>query len=106
MSDIDWSGFAAEVEARLDARDLSYGRAVERWPELNRAMLSRAVNGRRLSVENYLLICVLLRIPVTRYWRRHAVKRVRGPTVRSIVKRLRKQPVTARVCRETAEIAT
>jgi len=104
MADIDWRGFAAAVSDRLDRERLSVRGAVARWPETNVALWSRARRGQQpLSAENYLLVCRVLDIQPWRFWRatpKPARRKTPRAEIRSILKSMRKQAVTARVSRE------
>lgn len=105
MAEIDWRGFADAVTARLDGEQLSVRGAVARWPETNIALWSRARRGQQpLSAENYLLVCRLLDIGPWKFWRgnpRPARRKPARAALRSILKSMRKQAVTAQASRET-----
>ncbi|QPC87398.1 hypothetical protein GA830_12095 [Mesorhizobium sp. NBSH29] len=98
MAEIRWNLFADAVDKRLAVLCYSFTRAVVEWPELNKAMLSRACNAKPLSAANYLLICHLLRLDPHRYFKRDKRRRV---TRRVIAKTLTEQPVTVSGARET-----
>lgn len=57
MAEIDWPRFGQAFAARLDALGYSFDRAVEKWPQTDKAMLSRACRGVTLSAGNLLLLC-------------------------------------------------
>lgn len=60
MADIDRAGFAEDVRAALKARNWSFAAACAACPGLDKAMLSRAVNGAVLSAANHLWLCAAL----------------------------------------------
>ena len=60
MADIDRAGFAEDVRAALAARGWSFSAACAACPGLDKAMLSRAVNGHVLSAANHLWLCAAL----------------------------------------------
>lgn len=62
MAEIDWLRFACRVEVELCERSLSYDAAVEKWPSLNKGLLSRACNAKPLSAGNYQHLCALLNL--------------------------------------------
>lgn len=110
MADIDRSGFAADVAAVLKARGWSYGAACAACPGLDKAMLSRAVNGAVLSAANHLALCAALGLdPLARLVARPspaAAARMRadnaalGRRLKSL-KEVLEQAVTRDVPRET-----
>ena len=57
MAEIDFEQFGQAFRARLDALGYSRARAERQWPATDKAMLSRAANGKTLSAGNYLLLC-------------------------------------------------
>jgi hypothetical protein len=57
MAELDLARFAGDLAEQLRACGISYSQAVERWPETDRAMLSRAINRKPLSAANFLLLC-------------------------------------------------
>jgi hypothetical protein len=57
MARFDFSAFGAALAERLHEIGYSLDRAVEQWPETNKAMLSRARNGETLSVDSVMTIC-------------------------------------------------
>lgn len=71
MADINWNDFAAQVSAKMAGR--SFNDMVAAHPELNKAMLSRAINGHVISAANLLLICDVLRLEPFEFLRRDAV---------------------------------
>ncbi|MFC6491156.1 hypothetical protein [Nitratireductor sp. GCM10026969] len=100
MADIDHAAFAAAVTRVLCRAGLSYGKAVETWPELDKAMLSRACSEQRLSAANFLLVCKFMGLDPFAFLIRDKHRRVR---MRDIAKRLSDQPVTQSSTRETRE---
>ncbi|RWE75267.1 hypothetical protein [Mesorhizobium sp.] len=56
----DRERFAASVRRRLDG--ISGRRAVEAWPTLNTAMISRARRGENLTIGSFLVVCKALRL--------------------------------------------
>ncbi|MDZ5697825.1 hypothetical protein [Chelativorans sp. M5D2P16] len=100
MVDIDHAAFARAVRAKLKRRGLSFDRAVDRWPALDKAMLSRACTEKRLSAGNFLLLCEALKLDPYRFLMREKGKRLR---MRDIAKRLSSQSVTQVDKRETRE---
>lgn len=57
MAELDLSRFADALADRLRTCGYSYSQAVEHWPDADRTMLSRAINGKPLSAGNFLLLC-------------------------------------------------
>jgi hypothetical protein len=98
VAEIDWRAFGARVAERLEGEGLSYRGAVERWPCLDKSMLSRAVNGRPLSAANYMVVCTALGIDPNAFLIAARKPRV---TRRAIRETLEKQAVAVRVSRET-----
>ncbi|RWP64896.1 hypothetical protein [Mesorhizobium sp.] len=97
MADIAFDRFASAFQARLDELHYSLRVAEEKWPDTDRAMLSRAVNGKTLSAGNYLLLCNYAGLdPYTWFEPR--------PHRRVTLKSIREQLVTAPVTRETEGI--
>lgn len=96
MADIDRIRFGDDLQKRLDEIGYSLRRAEQQWPETDRAMLSRAVNGKPLAAGNYLLLCQMAGLDPYRYLKREPQRRV---TMKSIVKHM----VTAPVLRETGD---
>ncbi len=96
MAEIERKQFAAALVARLRELGYSYGKAVEMWPALNRAMLSRACNGMELSAANYLLVCEMAGLDPYCFL-------MREKQVRHTLKSILNQPVTAGVSREARE---
>lgn len=94
MADLRFDAFAAAFHARLDALGYSLRRAEEKWPLTDRAMLSRAINGKALSAANFLLLCEMAGLDPYAF-----VERGKQPrhTLKSIVG----QMVTPSVARET-----
>lgn len=95
MAEIDRLTFAVAVASALGEAGLSYTQAVALSPELDKAMLSRAVNGKALSAANYLVLCRALRLDPWNF----VVSKGRRLTMKSLVK----QAVTAGASRETRE---
>ncbi|RWM19645.1 MAG: hypothetical protein EOR72_00125 [Mesorhizobium sp.] len=56
----DRERFAASVRRRLEG--ISGRRAVEAWPTLNTAMISRAKRGENLTIGSFLVVCRALRL--------------------------------------------
>lgn len=100
MAEIDRMRFAADVIAVLDREGLSYTAAIERHPDLDRSMLSRACNGKPLSAANFLLVCWALQLDPFGYL---AHPRKIRTTLRAILKRAEKQAVAVGVTHETGE---
>ena len=60
---INWRKFGSMVAARIDL--LGYGlRELSGITGIDKATLSRAQNGKRLTAENYLWVCSELSLPV------------------------------------------
>ncbi|MBZ9985689.1 hypothetical protein LB572_01115 [Mesorhizobium sp. BH1-1-5] len=57
MAEIAFHRFADAFQQRLDQLGYSLRKAEDIWPETDRAMLSRAINGKTLSAGNFLLLC-------------------------------------------------
>ncbi|MER9901628.1 hypothetical protein [Mesorhizobium sp. M0130] len=57
MADVAFRKFADAFQQRLDTLGYSLRIAEQKWPDTDRAMLSRAINGKTLSAGNYLLLC-------------------------------------------------
>lgn len=93
MAEIDREKFAHALADRLHALGYSYAAAVDKWPETNRAMLSRACNAHELSAGNYLLICEMAGLDPYLYLRR-------AKAIRHTLKSILNQTVTAGVSRE------
>lgn len=98
MPDIDRERFGRDVGRALARRFPSYGAAVRAWPELNKALLSRAVNGERLSPGNLLAICERLSLDPFAYL---IGEKRRRRTLADIRNDLEKQRVTDDAPRET-----
>jgi len=96
MADIDRASFGLVVNEWLRKQGLSYRSASSEWPELNPAMLSRAVNGDVLSAANMLLICDLMGVDPFLFLHRD----VRPAAGRSPPVVFQKQPVTEIAPRE------
>ncbi|WP_274426769.1 hypothetical protein [Chelativorans sp. YIM 93263] len=98
MAEIDRTAFASAVREQLSARGLSFGDAVAGWPELDKAMLSRACTEKRLSAANLLLVCAVFELDPYRFLKRDKGRRVH---LRDIAKSLSEQAVTQGDKRET-----
>lgn len=96
MAEIDHLKLAAAVVDALEQAGLSYAGAVERHPELDRSMLSRACNGKPLSAANHLLVCQTLGLDPFAFLIRQLQTRT---TLREILQR--NQPVAVGDARET-----
>ena len=90
MADIDRDRFADDLHRRLDEIGYSLRRAEEKWPETDRAMLSRATNGKPISAGNFLLLCEMAGLDPYHYLKREHRRRV---TMKSIVKQMVTEPV-------------
>ncbi|PHP68199.1 hypothetical protein CSC94_05980 [Zhengella mangrovi] len=102
VAEVDFVKFSRMVLAALG--DTSLRDAAARSSGLNAGMLSRATNGKRLSVSSYLAICKALGIgPFEAFYMRPGQPEKPAGKVGDIVERLkRNQAVTACVARETA----
>jgi hypothetical protein len=96
MAKFDFPAFGAALAERLHDLGYSLDRAERQWPETNKAMLSRAVNGTTLSVDSVLTICRFAGLDPFEFL---GDGRRRRFTRKSILK----QAVTAAVQRETGE---
>ncbi|RWM02119.1 MAG: hypothetical protein EOR68_08410 [Mesorhizobium sp.] len=94
MAEIAFEKFADAFHRRLDEIGYSLRVAEEKWPEIDRAMLSRAINGKTLSAGNYLLLCEYAGLDPYRYL-------ARNPRRRVTMKTIAEQMVTPSVARET-----
>ncbi len=94
MAEIGFEKFADAFQQRLDQLGYSLRVAEEKWPETDRAMLSRAINGKTLSAGNYLLLCEYAGLDPYRYL-------ARNPRRRVTMKTIAEQMVTPSVARET-----
>lgn len=97
MAEIDHAKFAAAISARLQEIGYSLSRAAEKWPQTNKAMLSRATSGKVISAGNLLLISHLAGLDPFAFLIMDKQPRV---TMKSILK----QSVTAVDKRETGSI--
>lgn len=97
MAKLDFDAFGHAFQQRLTEIGYSLRVAEQKWPTTNRAMLSRAINGKRLSAENYLLLCRLAGIDPYRFWSDDERRRI-------TMKTIAKQVVTAGVSRATEDI--
>lgn len=98
MADIDRDRFAHAIADALDAAGLSLRGAVAEWPDLNPAMLSRAINRQPLSAGNFLMLCRVFGLDPFRFLITEKRRRV---TLRDIRKALADQTVTELAKRET-----
>lgn len=98
MAEIDRVRFAMHFSSRLTSLGYSLSRAAEKWPETDRAMLSRAINGKTLSAGNFLLLCEMAGLDPYRFLRR-------GKTARMTRKSVLDQAVTRGVPRETEDFS-
>jgi hypothetical protein len=96
MAEIGFDKFADAFQQRLDEIGYSLRVAEEKWPETDRAMLSRAINGKTLSAGNYLLLCEYAGLDPYRYL-------ARNPRRRTTVKTILDQMVTPYDKRETRD---
>lgn len=96
MAEIDLSKFADALQSRLAQLGYSYSKAEEKWPAVERSMLSRAVNAKPLSAGNFLLICSMAGLDPFEFLIARKRRRV---TMKSIVN----QAVAAADKRETQE---
>lgn len=94
MADFDHDAFAEAFEARLSAIGYTADRAVQKWPDTDKAMISRARNGKPLSSGNMLLLCQMAGLDPFAFL---IVKHKRRVTRKTILK----QMVTVPVTRET-----
>jgi hypothetical protein len=94
MAEVDHASFAEALHNRLQQIGYSLRRAEEQWPQADRAMLSRGVNGKPLSSGNFLLLCELAGLDPY-------VFLDRAPRRRITMKSLAKQLVTVGVSHET-----
>lgn len=58
----DAATFGRTIDNSLAALGWSYSVAVQNKPDLNKAMLSRAIHGQALSVTNFLILCRAFRL--------------------------------------------
>ncbi|CDX49190.1 conserved hypothetical protein [Mesorhizobium plurifarium] len=82
MAEIAFDRFAYALAQRFDQLGYSLRKAEEIWPETDRAMLSRAINGKTLSAGNYLLLCEYAGLDPYLYLGRNPRRRT---TVKSIL---------------------
>jgi len=94
MADFRFDQFGDALAARLEQLGYSFSRATEKWPDTDRAMLSRAVAGKPLSAGNVLLLCEMAGLDPFAFL-------VRAPSRRVTMKTILDQAVTAPVSRET-----
>jgi len=81
MAEVCFSDFAKAFRKRLDKIGYSLRRAEEQWPLTDRAMLSRAVNGKKLSAGNYLLLCEMAGFDPYQFMERAKRKRTTMKTI-------------------------
>lgn len=94
MAEVCFSEFATAFRERLNKIGYSLRRAEEQWPLTDRAMLSRAVNGKTLSAGNYLLLCEMAGFDPYQFMER-------GKRKRATMKTIADHMVTPCVQRET-----
>lgn len=94
MAEVCFSEFATAFRERLNKIGYSLRRAEEQWPLTDRAMLSRAVNGKTLSAGNYLLLCEMAGFDPYQFMER-------GKRKRATMKTITDHMVTPCVQRET-----
>ena len=90
MADIDFATFAETFGQRLREIGYSLRRAEEQWPQTDRAMLSRATNGKPLSAGNFLLLCEMAGLDPYAFLDRDPRRHV---TMKSILNHMVTQPV-------------
>lgn len=91
MAEIAFLRFANAFQDRLNDLGYSLRRAEEQWPDTDRAMLSRAINGKTLSAGNYLLLCEMAGLDPYAYLERPPHRRV---TLKSIAEQMVTPPAT------------
>lgn len=96
MADIAFSAFGNAFSERLAEIGYSQSRAAHQWPDTDKAMLSRACRGDRISAGNLLLLCRLAGLDPFAFL---TVGKQSHITMKTILK----QHVTVHVKRETAE---
>lgn len=97
MADIAFLRFANAFQDRLKDIGYSLRRAEDQWPDTDRAMLSRAINGKTLSAGNYLLLCELAGLDPYAYLERPQHRRL---TLKTIVDQLVTQSATRETTKE------
>lgn len=97
MADVAFHTFAIAFQGRLDSLGYSLRVAEQKWPDTDRAMLSRAINGKTLSAGNYLLLCNYAGLDPYAYFERRPRRCV---TMKTIAEQL----VTPPVQRETESL--
>lgn len=97
MAEIDHAKFAAALSDRLREIGYSLSRATEKWPQTNKAMLSRAASGKVISAGNLLLICHLAGLDPFAFL-------IMDKQPRMTMKSILKQTVTAVDKRETGSL--
>lgn len=98
MARFDFPSFGAALAERLQDLGYSLGKAAEKWPETNKAMLSRAINGGTLSADSVLTICRFSGLDPFEFLGEGRRRRV---TMKTILK----QAVTAADKRETGSLS-
>lgn len=91
MAEVSFQRFAHAFQDRLNELGYSLRRAEDQWPETDRAMLSRAINGKTLSAGNYLLLCEMAGLNPYAFFERAPHRRV---TLKSIASQLVTAPDT------------
>lgn len=86
------------VAGALEQRGWTYDAALAARPGLDKAMLSRAVNGKPLSAANHLVVCRAFGLDPFAFLIEEKQART---TLRAIAKRLSDQQVTVLATRET-----
>lgn len=99
MAEIDHRQFAEAFAERLQEIGYSLGRAAQKWPDTNKAMLSRATTGKPISAGNFLLLCQLAGLDPFDFLDTGKQRRV---TMKTILN----QAVTAAAKRETPDFAS
>lgn len=94
MAEVRFDAFAEAFQNRLDALGYSLRQAEQKWPQTDRAMLSRAVNGKALSAGNFLLLCEMAGLDPYAFIDR-------GKHKRTSLKAIRDHMVTVSASRET-----
>ncbi len=97
MPDVDFARFGQDIKRALGNR--SYAQAVAEYPWLNRGMLSRAVNGQKLSAASYLALCLAFDLDVWTAFSRE--KPMSAAAKVKCIKDILNHTVTADASRET-----
>lgn len=82
MAEVRFDAFADAFQSRLDELGYSLRQAEQKWPQTDRAMLSRAVNGKALSAGNYLLLCEMAGLDPYAFIERGKHRRTSRKTIR------------------------